>query len=134
MFVYISSSCVIHVYVICCQLVCLLIMYVYCMYLSCICPVFVLYVFVLEARKNGPMAELPFQVKESKKKKKKKKKKTYPPPSYDLLGSLLVARNGIKLKLIYDFLSIINSNYDRISGLVFVIYGQLNIHDLGMTF
>ena len=31
---YMSSSCVIHVYVICCQLVCLLIMYVYCMYLS----------------------------------------------------------------------------------------------------
>ena len=31
---YMSSSCVIHVHVICCQLVCLLIMYVYCMYLS----------------------------------------------------------------------------------------------------
>ena len=31
---YMSSSCVIHVYVICCQLVCLLIMYVYCMSLS----------------------------------------------------------------------------------------------------
>ena len=30
-----TSSCVIHVYVICCQLVCVLIMYVYCMYLSC---------------------------------------------------------------------------------------------------
>ena len=65
--IYISSSCVIHVYVICCQLVCLLIMCI-----VCICPVFVLYVFVLEARKNGPMAELPFQVKESNKKNKKK--------------------------------------------------------------
>ena len=42
------------------------------MCIVCICPVFVLYVFVLEARKNGPMAELPFQVKESNKKKKKK--------------------------------------------------------------
>ena len=41
-----------------------------CMCIVCICPVFVLYVFVLEARKNGPMAELPFQVKESNKKKK----------------------------------------------------------------
>ena len=40
-----------------------------CMCIVCICPVFVLYVFVLEARKNGPMAELPFQVKESNKKK-----------------------------------------------------------------
>ena len=39
------------------------------MCIVCICPVFVLYVFVLEARKNGPMAELPFQVKESNKKK-----------------------------------------------------------------
>ena len=38
-----------------------------CMCIVCICPVFVLYVFVLEARKNGPMAELPFQVKEKKK-------------------------------------------------------------------
>ena len=39
-----------------------------CMCIVCISPVFVLYVFVLEARKNGPMAELPFQVKESNKK------------------------------------------------------------------
>ena len=43
-------------------------------YHVCVLNVFVLYVFVLEARKNGPMAELPFQVKESNKKKKKKKK------------------------------------------------------------
>ena len=43
-----------------------------CMCIVCICPVFVLYVFVLEARKNGPMTELPFQVKESNKKNKTK--------------------------------------------------------------